>query len=199
MSPATTTPISWFASGRKCLGQSVSGDLAWVNELPGVIVVALFDGLGHGPRAHAAANRAKRVLSSKCELPLLELFDEIDAALKDEIGGVLGVAKFDIDTRSVRYCGVGNVAARRVFPTSTSLPSAPGIVGQRYSRPPVRVVPMSAGDVWLFHTDGVSSNFNIADYPQMAYHAPRTIANTALRRFSSDFDDATCVAIRVNE
>ena len=53
------------------------------------------------------------------------------------------------------------------------------------------------GDVIVMHSDGISSQFDIDDYPQILKHDARTIARNLIEKFAKNEDDAICLVIRV--
>ena len=55
---------------------------------------------------------------------------------------------------------------------------------------------VSAGDVLLLYTDGVSSHFRREQYPSIVIDDVRKISNNVVRKFGKDYDDASCIALR---
>lgn len=197
MGQGTLDSTQWAYHGQRCAGERVSGDMAWVRAADGCVLVAIFDGLGHGESAHEVAVVAHDALDRGVSLGLSKLFDAVDRALRGTVGGALALARVDPGQKRIQVGGIGNTVVRKVFPTRKSAAASPGVVGQRYKTPMFQELPLMAGDVWLFHTDGISSAFGADEYPQMRYQSARTIARTVVRRFANPFDDATCVALRV--
>jgi hypothetical protein len=77
------------------------------------------DGLGHGPGAATAANRAAEAFEARAFAPLNEYFDEAHRALRDTRGAAVAVAQFTSSSGSLLYAGVGNIAATRARPQRT--------------------------------------------------------------------------------
>lgn len=190
--------LNWAATGRRCAGERVNGDLALVIPREQDLLVAIFDGLGHGSRAHEASQAVLQAVTSAQDLGLLELMDRAHRALRPTVGGALGLGTFAADGSRVVFGGVGNTTARRIYPTSQSLGCSPGLVGKRFASPTLHETSLKSDDVWLLHTDGVSRSFGLEEYPQARYQSAGTVARSVVRRFSNDFDDATCVAVRVS-
>ncbi len=131
------------------------------------------------------------------EAPVDTLFKRVHEALHGTVGGALGLGLFSSDGSHVVFGGIGNTVARRLHPSSHTMSSSAGVMGQRYSPPGMHEASLAEGEVWILHTDGISRSFDIEDYPQASYQSARTVARSVVRRFSSFFDDATCVIVRV--
>ena len=58
--------LEWGAAGRPMPGEMVSGDQYVVWPLPDGVLLAVVDGLGHGPAAAAAASEAGAILQAHC-------------------------------------------------------------------------------------------------------------------------------------
>ncbi|MCO4769825.1 MAG: SpoIIE family protein phosphatase [Deltaproteobacteria bacterium] len=197
MSVGTLGRLEWAAAGQRCAGERVSGDLALLMPIETGLLVAIFDGLGHGERAHEAAEVTRETLAAAPDEPMSRQFERVHAALRVTVGGALGLALFSADGSQVVFGGIGNTVARRLHPSSRTLSSSAGVLGQRYSRPGMYESSLAEGDVWILHTDGISRSFGAEELPQTSYQSARTLARTVVRRFSSFFDDATCVIVRV--
>jgi hypothetical protein len=172
----------------------VSGDVWHVDRIPTGVRLAVIDGLGHGPDAATAAERARGVLAAAPEADAEEALRLCHEALRGTRGAAIGIAMIEPDANSVTYAGVGNVEARLVNPgRSTSLPSARGIVGSVL--PTVRPVVALLGDAWvlLVHTDGVSDRMDVSDLPDAADIGPQRLADAILARWGRHTDDATIV------
>jgi negative regulator of sigma-B (phosphoserine phosphatase) len=154
--------IEWHAQVRPFPGETVSGDAWCAAPQAGGLLVAVIDGLGHGPAAAAAANRARDVLCGSSGTGLEVLLGQCHAALRGTRGAALTLALIPPRGR-LTWLGVGNVEAviARAGDDGAreSLLLRPGVVG--YQMPGLRAaeVDFGPGDTLVMATDGVRSSF----------------------------------------
>lgn len=188
--------IGW--AGAALAGEAESGDAHVVAPFEGGALVAVLDGLGHGPEAAEASLEAVRVLSAHAGEPLVALVGRCHEALRRTRGAVLAAASF-LTAGSMEWVGVGNVeglllrragAPRRA---REALASRGGVVG--YQLPPLRTatLPVAAGDTLVFATDGLRSAFVEALTPAAS---PRELADALLARYARGTDDALVLVAR---
>ncbi|HEV2733866.1 MAG TPA: ATP-binding SpoIIE family protein phosphatase, partial [Longimicrobiaceae bacterium] len=92
-------------------GQEVCGDAWAAAERDGRTVVLVADGLGHGPEAAAASREAVRIFEATAGSDPVELLERVHGGLRSTRGAAAAVAVVDRAARSVRFAGVGNIAA----------------------------------------------------------------------------------------
>src|SRR6185312_17492503 len=121
-------------------------------------VVAVIDGLGHGPLAADAAASAVEVIQENGKRKPAELLDLMHGALRATRGAAAAVAAIDHERALVQYAGVGNIAAS-IFRdgNSRSLISHNGIVGHEVRKIQEFSYPWEPGSTLVMHSDGVSS------------------------------------------
>lgn len=198
--PAVDRPvIEWAACGRPISGEIESGDLHVAVDFPDGALVGVIDGLGHGPEAATAARAAAQVLARQASAPLLTLFKACHEALRATRGAVMSLASIDAARSALCWAGVGNVEAvlhrsdpRRTPPKERILLRG-GVVG--YQLPPWRIVelPLFAGDVLVFGTDGLQNEF-CEDLPTGC--TPREHAAHLLEAYARTSDDAHVLVAR---
>lgn len=177
----------------------MSGDLHVVAAHASGLVVAVADGLGHGPEAAVAAEAAAEVLGRHPDLPVTELMLRCHEALRGTRGAVLSIASFDLVAGVLEWLGVGNVEGVLVRRDDgpkggrESLLLRGGVVGYRI--PPLRAVtlPVRPGDTLIFATDGIGGDFR-------ATHAGEgsagDLADDILRRHGKNTDDALVLVVK---
>jgi serine phosphatase RsbU (regulator of sigma subunit) len=176
-----------------------SGDLHVVAEFPGGALVALIDGLGHGPEAALAAREAARVLEERPRDPLDELIRRCHDALHGTRGAVMSVASFDAQQSSMTWAGVGNVEAlllradRSAERRREVISLRGGVVG--YQLPPIRASTLAVGpgDTLVMASDGLRSGF-ATGIP--LHWGPQALADSLLERHARGSDDALVVVAR---
>jgi negative regulator of sigma-B (phosphoserine phosphatase) len=171
---------------RPCQGETANGDRALAIVRPGETVLALVDGLGHGPLAEVAAMAAMSALeSAPAGIGVEALFALAHQALRGTRGAAMTVVR--IDDLQLEAAGVGNVACRA---SAFSIPmlATPGIVGHSYRRLRVgHCDPPKAGRL-ILHSDGVSSSFHVDSLDMLDSEAA---CDRLMARFAAGHDDAT--------
>jgi serine/threonine protein phosphatase PrpC len=70
------------------------------------------------------------------------------------------------------------------------------VIGYQIRTPKEKIMKISVGDILVLHTDGISSNFDVSDYPEIINDGAKTIANNLIKKFGKNDDDATCIVVR---
>jgi anti-sigma regulatory factor (Ser/Thr protein kinase) len=184
--------------GRAYPGEPLSGDHAlwmWSEE---ALVVGVVDGLGHGPEARTAADRAIELMRERPQLSPEQMMERCDAGLKGTRGAALGIVRLDRQSRSLSHSCVGNIATLVCGPGQVNaMACSPGALGVSHQR-----VRASRQETWLrpgellvMHTDGLSSRTTIEDAVLLRRH-PLVVAHDLMRRFSKRHDDALVLVVR---
>ena len=213
--------VAWGVASRALPGQDICGDLHLVTAIPGGVLVAVVDGLGHGAEAAAAARIAIGVLERHAGEPLVVLLSRCHEALAGTRGVVMTLASVQAAENQLTWLGVGNIEAAwlqaggasrassecvilRGTPaagTPPELASGPadrvllrgGIVGYRVPafRPSTRA--LSPGDLLIFATDGIGPGF-VEGLERSA--SPQALADQILERHFKGNDDALVLVVR---
>src|SRR6202790_3048400 len=102
-----TPLVQWRTATRPYGGEAVSGDLDVVACYPGGVLAAVIDGLGHGPKAAAAAGAAAAVLRRQPGETVMDLMGLCHEALRRTRGAVISLASFNAAAATVTWLGVG--------------------------------------------------------------------------------------------
>ncbi len=193
--------LDWAFAGACIPGEIVSGDLAVVTPHSEGVLVAVIDGLGHGPGAARAARAAADVLSEAPERPVVTLVADCERALARLRGCVMSIASFNTARSDVTWLGIGNVEGVLIRPPAQS--SAPparerlliwgGVVGHSSNHPRPATLPVRTGDTLVFVTDGVHASF-LDDL--RTDDAVDVVADRILERHATGSDDALVLAAR---
>jgi len=191
--------IEYGVAGRPAPGETLSGDGFVVRISDECTLVAVIDGLGHGPEAAEATERATEFLSVHADEPLVSLVEECHRALRKTRGVVLAVARLAEQGKAMTWLGVGNVDAR-VFRSgerwgqSDTLVMRGGVVG--YQIPPLRPRPLDLqdGDLLVMATDGIRSSYQQVLSPTQTVQSS---ANLVLAGFGNTSDDALILVSRL--
>jgi len=181
---------------RPCTGERVSGDIGMIETRDHLTMLAVFDGLGHGPEANKVACQARDFLRHHWCEDVIGTMQALHEEMRGSIGGVAGLAVINTLSGNVRYTGVGNTVYRLFGSRNTRLISTAGNLGQQIRSPQLQQHALTEEDVVLLYSDGIKDRFELEDYPQLRYQGAETIARTVVERFGKHHDDATCVAVR---
>jgi serine phosphatase RsbU (regulator of sigma subunit) len=180
-------------------GQSESGDRYVCETFKNGVLLALVDGIGHGPEAAAAAEAACAILKTHPAEPVIALTERCHDRLRFTRGVVMSLAAFDLRHNLLTWLGIGNVqgAIRRLGlaaeGTEELLLLRAGVVGSQLPPLRVSVLPVVPGDMLVLATDGVQSGFA----PGItSWEAPRRAAQAILDRYNKRTDDALVLVAR---
>lgn len=196
---ATPARVSLGAVHAAKPGEAVAGD-AWAWRLRTQrLVVMVADGLGHGLHAHDAAVAAVTTFAQIHEHAPARIVEDTHAALRPTRGAAVAVLAVDLDYRTVRYCGLGNISTTILHATRQSLVSMNGTAGHTASRLQEFQYPVPAESVVIMHSDGLGTQWDLGAYPGLRTRDPSVIAGVLYRDFSRRRDDVTVVVTKLRE
>jgi len=186
--------LDWAVAGRPMDGQALSGDVATVQTSSSRCVLAVIDGLGHGPEAAAAATTAARIVETNRAEPVEALLLLAHEHLAESRGVAATLAIIDGDTGRMDWLGVGNVNGVVLRADDTARPRTYGVFLCRgvlgYLLPNLHVaepVQLTNGDCIVIATDGVRGDLTASLRPEV----PVTrLAETILAEQATPDDDA---------
>jgi serine phosphatase RsbU (regulator of sigma subunit) len=197
MDHASRSLIDWGAAVRPCAGETESGDGYLVTRTGTAALIAVVDGLGHGPEAAVAARTALAVIESHAGETLSELLRWCHAALRNTRGVVITLAAIDTRNGTLTWVGVGNVVGALVRAhnggSRESLVLRGGVIGDRVTHVTPTTLPIFPGDTLVFATDGVRWDPHAGAVPT---GKPDDVARRLLDQNASDTDDALVVVAR---
>jgi phosphoserine phosphatase RsbX len=180
-------------------GESESGDqhLVCCNE-SGVLIAAV-DGIGHGAEAANAAKAAIAILRNGVGEPIISLVNACHEKLRSTRGVVLSLASIDVKHGLMTWLGVGNVQgdlvrADKKASSPETLLLRGGVVGDHLPQLQAAVLPVAQGDLLVFATDGVRTDFVRT---LSAMENPQRAADRILQGFRNGSDDALVLALRI--
>lgn len=158
-------------------------------------VLAIADGLGHGPDAFAAASRAIGYVGGHLDDEPLALFRGMNEALRDTRGAAVGVAVIAPDEASVTYVAVGNTRAAVFGWQAVRLDGFSGVVGGGYRNLAIRTARFRPDDVLVMWTDGVDERLTL-NAPDATLVEPDILARDLLARYRLGGDDCGVLVAR---
>lgn len=189
--------VEWSVATAVLPGEAESGDRHLVCPVPNGMFVAAVDGLGHGVDAAAASQVAIDTLGRHAHEPFATLMRRCHESLRPTRGAVMSLALFNAREDTMSWVGVGNVAGLllRANPNAheETLLLRSGVVGAHL--PPLQpgVVPLARGDVLVFVTDGIGSDY----VHSVSVDGPlQSMAERVLTRHLKGVDDALVLVVR---
>lgn len=190
----TTSFIETSVLSRPLPGYQENGDGYYIGVYSDSALLAVIDGLGHGPHAEEATLRAISVIASDDRAPLLDIVAHMHKNLRRTRGCVVGIARVDLDGR-LEYVGVGNIRAH-IFShheDAKSLLSYSGVVGGNMRTLRVMSYDMPHRAILAIYSDGVGhlSGDRLPSSPLME------ITGSLFTENAKPTDDATLLMARM--
>ncbi len=176
--------------------RDVSGDAYLITEQKDKVLIALVDGLGSGQAAAQASRKAVQCIKENSTLALGDIIRKCHQVLKGTRGAVMMLMHVDLAAEEVAFMGVGNVgvqvrSAKPIKPISKN-----GIVGYRLPRLQEFRYGYTPGDLFVLHSDGISSRFILNNPEGWNMDDPQALAEEIAQRFGKDNDDLTIIIAR---
>ena len=189
--------------GAVCLpkrGEKVSGD-AWADQIePHRHLLLVADGLGHGSAAADASIMAVRTFQTHRQRSPHAIVEAAHTALRSTRGAALAIAEIDVEQQSVRFAGVGNIAASIFSSTEHhNLVSYNGTVGHEVRKIQEFTYPWYANGLLIMHSDGLITQWRLDRYPGLSRKHPTLIAGVLYRDFHRERDDVTVLVAKAVE
>jgi anti-sigma regulatory factor (Ser/Thr protein kinase) len=178
-------------------GEEVCGD-GWVAvHARDRTVLAIADGLGHGPLAADASREVLRIMRDNAALGPAAMLERIHPGLRATRGAAAGIAELDLAKRKLLFAGIGNIAGT-IFAedASRSTISYNGILGHEMRKVREFDYPFPKGALLVMHSDGLATNWRLDRYAGLATRNPAIIAGVLYRDFKRGHDDITILVAR---
>jgi len=155
------------------------------------------DGSGHGPLAAYAAQAAVRAFHADRSGGPGEILGRIHTAMRGTRGGAVCVADLDLDQRTVRFAGLGNIAASVVADgRKHGMVSVPGIAGYQARTIKTFDYALPADAAVVLHSDGLTERWSPENRDRLFSGAPLVTATALLRDAGVRQDDASVLVAR---
>ncbi|MFZ6654923.1 ATP-binding protein [Undibacterium sp. TJN19] len=178
-------------------GEEVCGDAWAATGNATTFTMLMADGLGHGPEAAIPASYAVNTLRSMPSAPITRLMETADNALHGTRGAALAIARLSLDEDRLNFAGIGNISVCVVNgEIQKQLMSHNGIVGNKIRKIHEYDHPFLPQSLCIMHSDGISTQWDMDNYPGLVTCHPSLIAVVLLRDFSRGRDDATVLVAR---
>jgi anti-sigma regulatory factor (Ser/Thr protein kinase) len=201
--PATMHPsdVSFRSVVVAKTGEEYCGDGCLMIRKGNVLKVFLGDGLGHGIEANKAVTAAMEVFSNSNEQSPMEMIREMHNEIKKTRGLVASVAFLDLNAKTGRICGVGNIAGKSFSAANVKNHiSYNGIIGLNIPTT-MKDQELLTGDTnqyLVLCSDGIRSRWEISKYPGVFKHDLSVLAAAIYKDFSRKTDDMSVVVGKIN-
>jgi negative regulator of sigma-B (phosphoserine phosphatase) len=182
-------------AARPCQGETVCGDQCLALELESGLLIAVADGLGHGPHAFDASMAFVNHVRNNPDMTVNELMLTAQAPLAGTRGAAAALLRIDGVARRIEFAGVGNIHLHAISDVHISPVCAPGIVGHRVRKLLPFEFEWPREALFAMCSDGISSRLELERY---AHLEPQQIADAILAEQGKEYDDATCVVVRLS-
>jgi len=180
---------------RPCRGEKACGDSFAISEDDGVTLIAMADGLGHGPLAEEASKAFCEYAEANSTKAITFIMEKATSVISRTRGAAAALIRVNEKAGTLTFCGIGNIEFQAVSKKPMRPVCSPGIVG----RPLRKVVPfeyqISDGDTFAVYSDGISSRYELKTY---ATTTPQKCVDAILENHGKYHDDATCLVVRIN-
>lgn len=192
--------LEWAFAGRARGDEADSGDQHVVQAFSGGVMMAVIDGLGHGPEAAEAASVAVRTLQENADEHVVALIQRCHEKLLYGRGAVMSVASFDYSSLTMTWIGVGNVNGLFLHARGDGLERETlllrgGVVGGSLPSLQAKSIPFCAGDSLVFATDGVNDFYDDLNRNEPS----KKTADRLLAKYLKGDDDAMVLVARFLE
>jgi hypothetical protein len=186
--------------GRPHKDERISGDHAAAIWLEDRLLAAVVDGLGHGPEARLAADRAIAAIGRNEGEEPARLLEHCDQALVGSRGAAVTIIAVDFAAGLVRHAGAGNVSAHLYSGrTGQRFVPAARVVGQpaaRSRRPLEQTFEVAHPQLLLLFSDGLSSRLDLSEEIELRRKPLVVLAQELIERHGQMTDDALVLVAR---
>ena len=200
--PSSTAKIDWAVAKRALPGQPVSGDMHLVHPHEHGVLLAVIDGLGHGPEATRAAETAVDALRRQPGDSVHALANRCHAALSQTREVVMTLVALNEADHTITWGGIGNVEALLfrhdsggVASPESALLRGGTVGGSQLPAFYASVIPINPGDLLILASDGIRPDF---DQDVLVKSPPQRIADHILNKYFKGTDDALVLVVRFN-
>ncbi len=194
---ASLADVRWIMVPKP--GETVCGDACYTTLTTSSLLLFLGDGLGHGPFAHTAVEKAIQTLEQRLSSSPANLLEAVHEATAGTRGLVGTCAVFDFATRKWNLCGVGNIVTKvsGAAGVKNYMPQN-GILGHSIPRILLDVdMPYARGQVLIMTSDGLQSRWNPARYPGIGSYDLSVLAAMIYKECARRTDDMSVLVSKL--
>ncbi|GAB4093078.1 ATP-binding SpoIIE family protein phosphatase [Flaviaesturariibacter terrae] len=197
--PKTRVPVEIRSLVVPKPGETACGDGFYAKESREHVKLLLGDGLGHGPEAALAAQKAIEAFRKCPDESPAAILRFIHQEVKRTRGLVATVAVFDIKKKQWSICGVGNIAAR-FFSPSGPRNHTPynGIVGLNMPNTlNDQLIPYERGQSLVLCSDGIKTKWDLMALPGILRNDLALLNAALFKEFARQTDDMSVASCKL--
>jgi anti-sigma regulatory factor (Ser/Thr protein kinase) len=188
--------VDWGAVCVPVREETACGDTWKIAESGEYLALVVADGLGHGPLAAEASQRACATFEAAPFEEPVTCVEASHRALSATRGAAVAVARLELQTGKLAYAAVGNISGTLLDDQKRQgLFSHNGTVGHHMRKAQQFEYDWKPGCIMVMHSDGVQTRWDLEKYPGLARRHPAVIAGVLYRDFKRGRDDATVVVV----
>ena len=177
-------------------GNSINGDAYSITETSQGLLITVADGLGSGPQASAASQKALRLIEENKSLTLKDMIILLHDGLKTTRGAALAIFKINFMNTWADYVSVGNVQGIAICDKVRIFVSTPGILGYNLPEPVfLNTFNLNELDFLILFTDGL----HITDTSTLKFDAnlsSEQVISILLSTYKVMLDDLTILVVK---
>lgn len=179
--------------------ETVSGDGYWIKKTSAGVQIFFGDGLGHGPAAKEATDRAGDFFLKCPDKDPVSILRQMHEAVRRTRGLVAFVADWDKKSEQWSFCGVGNIQARLFSGMSyKNYMSYNGTLGLNIpSSMKSSIVTSEKNQYLIISSDGLRSRWELTRYPSILKYDGIILASALYKDFTRGNDDASILIAKV--
>lgn len=193
----SSTTLTWGCVSVAAPGEQVCGDGWKLRIASDRLELLVTDGLGHGPLAFEASERACRLFDGRTDTGPRAFIEQAHGDLSGTRGAAVALACVNLAAGRLTFAGVGNIAGTLLdgADRSRGLFSHNGTVGHLMHKAQEFEYPWGPASTLIMHSDGLQTRWALAKYPGLARRHPAVIAGVLYRDFKRGRDDVTVVVV----
>jgi anti-sigma regulatory factor (Ser/Thr protein kinase) len=179
-------------------GEELCGD-SWKSYNHGATVkIIALDGLGHGPEAHKASEKAVKEFTELKGATPSDTIRILHRKIRDTRGAVGLIIHIDSGVNIMASVGLGNISAKIINPDSTkNLFSYNGIIGHTIPNTiNSNSIPWNPHDTLIIYSDGLKSRWDMMQLPNILQYDGSVIAAALYKDFSRHSDDLLVMVVK---
>lgn len=181
-------------------GENVCGDGYHMRKIDNEIQIFVGDGLGHGPNAHEAVQKAVDAFTDCQETDPTDILRFMHQKVKKTRGLVGSIASYNSTRKEWKVCGVGNITTRLYEGiNSKKVMSHNGIIGLNIpSLMTSHVLSNTDFQHIIMFSDGIRNHWDLNQFPGILKYASPIIAAAIFKDNARKNDDMTLLVGKVN-
>ena len=161
-------------------------------------VILVVDGLGHGLEASEVQVEAIRIFRKNKGGTPAEILQRLHASLKSTRGGAVAIAVIDERNGKITFTGAGNISGQIINgPVTRNMVSLNGTAGVEIRKFQEFSYPWESESLLILHSDGLTTQWDLENYPGLARKHPSLIAGVLYRDHARGKDDVTVLAVKL--